>query len=262
MFLSCILCWCLGWLIVTRGSTARPWSHSCKIVLQELTHHPERMVDRVQEYPHLQAIQPGIEKVHSLINCSYGPVGALNERTRVGTDPNKPGVTSRSTLSLDIPDWRELKLRSNGTNLGYFRQRRDFHSGDETWNENTDNPLFSSYSPLELIKVSSRFLEYYSPPYPNIQLLGLMILSWSLNILETQTDPVRRGESKPWSTPPGRQSFYPRTRLETIPGDYWIETQPGETPELEPRTRGKPVFYNPNLKLRTGTESLPGAIRF
>ena len=148
MLLSCILCWCLGWLIVTRGSTARPWSHSCKSVLPELTHHPERMIDRAREYPHLQVIHPGIEKVHSLINCSYGPVGELNERTRVVTDYNNPEITTCCTLSLDTPDWRELRLRSNGTSPGYFRQRGDSRPGDETWNP---------------------------------------------NILETQTDPVRRG---------------------------------------------------------------------
>ena len=202
MFFACILCWCLGWLTVTRGSTARPWSHPCKIGLQESNHHPESMVDKMQEYPHLQAIQPGIQKVRCLINCSFRPVGALNERTRVGTNPSNPGVTSRSTLTLDIPDWRELNLRSSGTNLRYFRRRKDFHPGDETWNESTYNPITSSSSPLELINPNSRFLEYYSPHYPNLQILGLMILSWSLNILETQTDPVKRRESKPWATSP------------------------------------------------------------
>ena len=159
------------------------------------------MADRVQEYPHLQIVQPGIGKVHSLINCSYGPVGELNERTRVGTNHNNPGVTTRSTLSLDIPDWREPDLRSDGTNLGYFRQIRDFNPRDETWNEDAYNPIISSFRPVGRM-TSHKFLGYHPSHYPDLQIMGLMILSWRLNILETQTDPVRRGESKPWSTPP------------------------------------------------------------
>ena len=143
MFIACMLYYCLGWLIETgAGSTARPWTHPCKIVLQEQRCHPEYVAQEMQCSTHQQAIQPGIQNVRWLTNCSFGPVGALNERTRVGNDPDNPGVKSCLTLILETPDWRELNLKSGGTSPGYFRRRRDSHSGDEPWDEDTYIPNY------------------------------------------------------------------------------------------------------------------------